>query len=52
MDYKSLLSITYSSEKDSAQELESDLLLNEGWTGVTPIAELNAFFWQSSDHHV
>ena len=43
MDYISLLYITDSSEEDSAQELKSEFLLNEGWTGVTPIAELNAF---------
>ena len=49
MDYISLLSIMYSSEKGSAQELKSEFHLSEVWTGVTPIAELNAFFWQSSD---
>jgi hypothetical protein len=49
MDYKSLLSIIYSSEKGSQQELKSEFHLSEGWTGVTPIAELIAFFWHSTD---
>ena len=49
MDYISLLYITDSSEEGSAQELKSEFLLNEGWTGVTPIADLNAFSWHSSD---
>ena len=49
MDYKSLLSIIYSSEKGSEQELKSEFHLSEGWTGVTPIAELIAFFWHSTD---
>ena len=43
MDYISLLYITDSSEEGSAQELKSEFLLKEGWTGVTPIADLNAF---------
>lgn len=49
MDYKLLLRIIYSSEKASEQELKSELHLSEGWTGVTPIAELIAFFWHSTD---